>query len=64
MQTASKKTRARPAATKDITPQSGRFKAMARELGADQSPEAFDRVLKRIAPRGPAPVKKKRARTK
>jgi hypothetical protein len=42
-----------------------RFKQMARELGADESPEAFDRTLKRIAPGKPAPApKKKPARAK
>jgi hypothetical protein len=39
--------------------QSERFKQMARELGADESPEAFDRTLKRIAPGKPAPLNKK-----
>jgi hypothetical protein len=43
-----------------------RFKQMARELGADESPEAFDRTLKRIAPGKPAPFpnKKKPVRAK
>ena len=44
--------------------QSERFRKMARELGADESPEAFDRTLKRIAPGKPAPAPKKRARAK
>jgi hypothetical protein len=42
-----------------------RFKQMARELGGDESPEAFDRTLKRIAPGKPAPaLTKKPARAK
>jgi hypothetical protein len=48
--------------------QSAEFKRMARELGTDESPDSFDRVLKRIAPGSPAPMpepkKKKRARAK
>jgi hypothetical protein len=45
--------------------QSAEFKRMARELGGDESPEAFDRTLKRIAPGKPAPApKKKPARAK
>jgi hypothetical protein len=35
--------------------QSAEFKKMAKELGADESPDAFDRMLKRIAPGKPAP---------
>lgn len=41
--------------------QAARFKQMARELGADESPEAFDRTLKRIAPGKPASATKKKA---
>jgi hypothetical protein len=42
-----------------------RFKEMARELGADESPATFDRTLKRIVPGKPAPVPaKKSARAK
>jgi hypothetical protein len=41
-----------------------RFKQMARELGADESPEAFDRTLRRIAPGKPAPIPVPRKRTK
>ena len=47
--------------------QSAEFKKLARELGTDESPEAFDRVVKRIAPGEPAPFpipKKKAARKK
>jgi hypothetical protein len=44
--------------------QSAEFKRMARELGADESPEAFDRALKRIAPGKPAPVPAPTSRTK
>jgi len=36
--------------------QAAEFKRMARELGADESPEAFDRTLKRIAPGTPVPI--------
>jgi hypothetical protein len=49
----------------DRVTQPERFRQMARELGADESPEAFDRTLKRIAPGKPAPApKKKPARAK
>jgi len=48
----------------DGTSQSDRFKQMARELGADESPEAFDRTLKRIAPGKPAPLPEPKARKK
>jgi hypothetical protein len=44
--------------------QSAEFKKMARELGADESPDAFDRTLKRIAPGAPAPPPKKKAARK
>jgi hypothetical protein len=40
------------------------FKRMARELGADESPDSFDRVLKRIAPGKPAPSPEPKARKK
>jgi hypothetical protein len=50
---------------KDSVPeQVARFKAMARELGADESPEAYDRTLKRIAPGKPAPTAAPTKRTK
>ena len=42
--------------------QSAEFKRMARELGADESPEAFESALKRIAPGKPAPPPKARAK--
>ncbi|MGE0113611.1 MAG: hypothetical protein AB7T07_01810 [Steroidobacteraceae bacterium] len=44
--------------TPRMTPeqQSELFKKTAREMGADESPEAFERTLKRIAPQKPAPV--------
>jgi hypothetical protein len=41
-----------------------RFRRMARELGADESPETFDRTLKRIAPGKPAPIPAPTKRTK
>jgi hypothetical protein len=41
-----------------------RFKEMARELGADESPEAFDRALKRLAPGKPALIPAPTKRTK
>jgi hypothetical protein len=41
-----------------------RFKEMARELGADESPAAFDRALRRIAPGKPAPIPAPTKRTK
>jgi hypothetical protein len=44
--------------------QSERFKQMARELGSDESPDAFDRTLKRIAPGKPAPIPVPTKRTK
>jgi len=48
---------------KDSAPeQLGRFKEMARELGADESPETFDRTLKRIAPGKPGPIPTKRTK--
>lgn len=42
--------------------QSAEFKRMARELGADESEDSFDRVLKRIAPGKPRPLPKPKAR--
>jgi len=44
--------------------QSAEFKKMAREIGADESPDSFDRVLKRIAPGKPAPAPKSRKASK
>jgi hypothetical protein len=44
--------------------QSEEFKKMARELGTDESPTAFDRVVKRIAPGKPAPPPEPKARKK
>jgi hypothetical protein len=44
--------------------QIARFKAMARALGSDESPEAFDRTLGRIAPGKPAPLPAPTKRTK
>ena len=47
--------------------QSAAFKKMALELGTDESPEAFDRTIKRIVPGEPAPLptpKKKASRKK
>lgn len=44
--------------------QSAEFKRVARELGTDESPEAFDRVIKRIAPGKPAPPPEPKARKK
>jgi hypothetical protein len=60
MQTGSKRPRARPA-PKEVAPQLERFKAMARELGADESPGALDRSFLRLAPKkraAPAKAKK------
>lgn len=51
-------------ASDDSAKQSARFKQMARELGADESPEAFYRTLKRIAPGKPAPLPEPKARKK
>jgi hypothetical protein len=36
--------------------QSARFKDMARALGADERPEAFDKVLKKVAPKRDTPT--------
>jgi hypothetical protein len=36
-------------------PQIDRFKELARELECDESEEAFDEALKRLAQAGPAP---------
>lgn len=44
--------------------QSAEFKRMARELGTDESPDSFDRVIKRIAPGKPAPPPQPKARKK
>jgi hypothetical protein len=44
--------------------QSAEFKKMARELGTDESPSAFDRALRRIAPGKPAPPPEPKARKK
>jgi hypothetical protein len=41
-----------------------RFKEMARELGGDESPDAFDRTLKRVVPGKPAPIPVPIKRTK
>lgn len=35
-----------------------RFKEVARQLGTDESEEAFDRVLKKVGSAPPAPVHK------
>jgi len=40
--------------------QSAEFKKLARELGGDESPAAFDRTLKRVVPGKPAPVPAKK----
>jgi len=40
--------------------QSVEFKKLARDLGGDESPAAFDRTLKRIVPGKPAPVPAKK----
>lgn len=55
MQTRSKKPRTRSAPTKDVDKpsQHERFKEMARELGADESPDALDRAFARIDPKKP-----------
>ena len=50
MQTRSKKTRAGPQAS-EVTPQLERFKAMAQEVGADESPEALDRAFGKLDPK-------------
>jgi hypothetical protein len=44
-----------------ITPaeQSARFKETARQLGADERPEAFDNAVKKIAPIGKRKTPKK-----
>jgi hypothetical protein len=42
--------RVKAATKKRESKQSQRFKAIAKELGADESGEAFERALKRIAP--------------
>jgi len=39
-----------------------RFKKAARELGSDESEEAFDVALKRMGSAPPAPLEKKRSR--
>ena len=44
--------------------QSAEFKKVARELGTDESPDSFDRVIKRIAPGKPAPPPEPKARKK
>lgn len=47
MQTRGKKTAARPK-NSEVTPQIERFKAMAQEVGADDSPGALDRAFGRL----------------
>jgi hypothetical protein len=42
--------------------QSAEFKRVARELGADESADSFDRVLKKIGPGKPEPLPKPKAR--
>lgn len=39
-----------------------RFLDLAREVGADQASENFDRVFQKVAERDPAPLKPKRQR--
>lgn len=53
MQTRSKKPRTRSAPTKDVSKSSQheRFKEMARELGADESPDALDRAFAKLNPK-------------
>lgn len=54
MQTRRKKTAARSKTTKlNDAEQSQRFKEMARELSSDERPEAFDALVKRVAPNKP-----------
>jgi hypothetical protein len=56
MQTRSKKTAARPQAK----PQLERFKAMAEEVGADESPDALNRAFAKLNARTrPKPAKPK-----
>jgi hypothetical protein len=47
------------ATTKRMTPaeQSERFKQTARELGTDERPEAFDALVRKMAPEKPAKAK-------
>lgn len=59
MQTRSKKSAARPKAAKEVVPQLDRFKAMAEEVGADESPGALDRSFGRLDPKRKAPAKSK-----
>jgi hypothetical protein len=47
-------TKAKPEAVDDPA-KIERFKALARELGCDESEEAFDAVLGRLATSGPVP---------
>lgn len=50
MQTKSKKPATRPAA-KSVGQQLERFKAMAQEVGADESPDALNRAFARLDPK-------------
>jgi hypothetical protein len=36
-------------------PQADKFRELARQLEADEDPSHFEEVVKRIAPKGPAP---------
>ena len=46
------------------TEQSAEFKRVAREIGTDEAPDSFDRVIKRIAPGKPAAPPEPKARKK
>lgn len=57
---------AKPATQKDHA-QIERFKALAREVGADKSGKSFDAVVRKLAKAGPAnrqPIKARRAKGK
>jgi hypothetical protein len=48
-------TKAKAKPKPDDLAQSKRFIETAREIGTDESPEAFDRVFKKIVPEKPRP---------
>jgi hypothetical protein len=56
--------RSSPDSAQDDRSQLERFRAAARELGTDESEEAFDRALRKVASAPPAPMHKPKKKPK
>lgn len=64
MQTRSKKPAARPEATQEVAAQLERFKAMAQEVGADETPGALERSFRRLNPKAAKAPPRRPAKSK